>query len=164
MTNKLFLMTFALLGGMTAAVLAEEGKEVKFLAVGDAPISRIRLTKNTLKEKVAEEVEVDKQLLPPARLLYQGVKAKKEETEAVRMFLGVTTSALKLEPELGNLSLYLPASTSEGTPEIGKRYLGVKLNPKSPQELVYVYKGVGVKSWEVAKTLVVPNDWQKFPA
>jgi len=167
-THKTLTAGFAmLLVGLATAnsqtASEKKGMQIRVLAVGEAPLTRVEVTSRSIEGISAKEVEVSPDLLPPKKLVLKQSSEKKatssneEETvsAAFNISLGTIGQYQRCKGKRKDFSLY---RKDETTP-----FLKAKFAEGTQQGTIVFYKAPQHKKWTKPQALYLSDDLSRFP-
>ncbi len=149
-----FVIIAALLGGslLPAQDAGDTGRQVRFLAVGDLPPFR-----QEIRDGVRYELEPPAGSIPPREVVL-GFGDEDGDGGAVPLRLGQVSAPLAAPPGVGPLVLRRRDGGADPEPWL-------RLNrPETGDFLVLLCRDPREKSWESARSLVLPDGGEEAPA
>lgn len=137
---------------------------VRVLAVGESPISRIKMESNSIQERTAYEVEVSPDKLPPKLLFVSNSKeegkitsSEEQESGKIPVSLGCMSPTIALKsPNLTGLNF----SESE---DASRSYFRSAFPAGTRNGLVVLSKAHEDKNWKRPRLLFLSDDLDVFP-
>ncbi|SHJ93752.1 hypothetical protein SAMN02745181_2823 [Rubritalea squalenifaciens DSM 18772] len=144
---------------------AKKPNSIRVLAVGEPPISKVTMLSNSLEERVAQEIEVPAESLPPKTLFISKAEKKnaprtgsekEEERAKIPISLGCMSPSITLKTSLTDLQF-------RESEEESQNYFKASFPVGTKNGLVILSKPHSDKTWKKPRLLFLSDDLTAFP-